>query len=738
MSSLNPTPTPPRTGILAQSSNAATVTTALAGLVFALLMLVPLWLGVCACTMFTLSATLLILATSLGVGTTAFGALTIEREKKTLDCLRLTQLTADQVLLGKIAPEMTRLATVLAVLSPTVVAVGLLGDESYGRIFGTLVIALLAGLFSTTGGLLVSSLCETTSQAVVSGWIVRGVWLLLTPVLDFVAGAVFVQSNAPPIFTSVNPLAAFAALDVPEAVSGIRPWLPAIYVGATLLSCAIFWRFAARRFDNGLASGGGLRDTHLHATWQGRGPVALARAIPGLADNPSFLRELASQMRAGAGRWPGYLVFVVLFLAPAFYAHCWTLNDLRHGHLRERAGEASVTSTAGLPETTGASFGPTTKSGSSLALVIPAHGSETSQTVVVVKGHTSTLCMRLALYRGLGIPMPEASLRFYTMRSCSDGELGTISREQQLRPGHDDRLHLSPERQPDAVTARILGLETTPSSDEVPSGALAASAQRAALHVGLAGAIALLLLYLCIRFSAFLATAVTGEKARRTWEDLALTGISAKEAVAGKVGGAMILPLLQMTVVFPLLGLFVVSGNLTVPEVLGLYAYTVALSLTAAMLGLWASATRPTSHEAHLRALCIVLGAFLVLPLLMPLMVPLMSPLALLMAITNSRRPIDSMAWFCVSLALWMTPIAATPLTAAVSFMPSLTSSPSFLRSLGGGPLNVGFATFHLMGGLMLLLSVAVLLREAAMRRLSNEHSEAITTEAETGASALA
>src|SRR5690349_20500329 len=84
----------PRTGLSASGTLAL-------GIGFAVLMLGPTAAGVCGCTTFTLSAASLVLMCAVLVGNSTLGALTSEREKKTLDCLRLTQLTANQVLASK-------------------------------------------------------------------------------------------------------------------------------------------------------------------------------------------------------------------------------------------------------------------------------------------------------------------------------------------------------------------------------------------------------------------------------------------------------------------------------------------------------------------------------------------------------------------------------------------------------------------------------------------------------------
>lgn len=681
---------------------------------FALLILVPMALGVCGCTMFALSAVAMILAASLGVGTLAFGALTVEREKKTLDGLRLTQMSAHEVLLGKLLPEFGTLAVILCVMAPTVLVAGVWGNQGLIVSFGAVAIALCAGLFSAVLGIFLSSVLLTTSQAVVAGWIAKGVWLLLTPMLDLVCGAVLVQNVSPPVFTSVNPLAAFGVLAVPEAASESRLWLPYIYPFASLGITVLLWFVTARRYTDGMAFNGGLRDKHVHPVYRnGFGPGWLSKCLPVLRNNPSFLRELAAQVRAGAGRWPGYLVFVVLFLAPTFYARSWTLNDMRLNHVQERAAQVQIVH-EDLPTV---SDGPVQKpvfTGRSVHM-------RAYNTDFALEGHTSTACLRLTLFELAGIALPRNSLKFYR-------RVGDMRGAATYNYFRDCTVFVQVEK-PDEVTATAIGLHSdvrnTPELTE--ENRLAAS--RSSLHVGIAGAITLLLLYLSIRFSAFLATAVTGQRTRRTWEDLALTGISAREAMSGKVLGAILLPVVQMTLTFPVLGTFVVSGNLDVFDIGLLYVYAIALSVAAAMLGLWASSRTTTSHDAHLRALCLVLSSFFLLPLMLPALASVIIPLAVVAALSSTRRPSSVLAWGCIAATLAIAPHAISPLTAAVSFMPSLTSSSSFLNLLTMAPTSTTEALINFGGGVLLMLSLSVVLWNSTIDRLTDANDgEAIAT----------
>ena len=692
-------------------------TAILIGVAFAIAILGPMSLGICGCTMFTLAAVALILATSLGVGNSALGALTLEREKKTLDALRLTQLSAHEVLFGKLLPELGNLAVIVLMLAPTVVAAGLWGPETLTVTFGAVAIAILAGLFASVLGLFMSSVFETTSQAVVAGWIAKGVWLILTPALDMVVGALLVQNVSPPVFTSINPLAAFGVLDVPEAAVGTRLLLPLLFPLATLVVGGLLWMITARRYASGMVSGGGMRDRVVHSVYRrGFGPDVLQRWFPGFRNNPAFVRELASQVRAGAGRWPGYLVFVVLFLAPSFYSRSWTLNDLALANAAHSGPAASlcVEDSGSGPSASEQGGVAGTGSGVHLATWVPASGSETHGTRVdaVLKGHTSTGCLRLFLLQSLGVPLPADQLCFIVRKPSS------------IDARQIENVHVETADQVDPRAAARFGLGPQADVRPLEKGRREA-AERASLRVGMVGAIVLLLLYVSIRYSAFLATAVTGERARRTWEDLALTGIPVREAMKGKVLGAVLLPVLQMTLAFPVLTVFVAMGNLTFGEVCALYVYALAVSLAATTLGLWASARTATSHDANLRALSMVLAGFLVLPVLLPLVSGYAFFGVLLVALTtwvSRRKPVLALAWAGLGVLLAVAPETVSPLTALVTFMPSLSNGAWFLAQFGLDPHCAEAQLLSLVCAAAAMFFLSVIFWEGAMEAITDGH----------------
>lgn len=685
---------------------------ALYALLFAALVFLPLALGVCSCTMFGFASIAMVLGAALLVGSTAFGALTIEREKKTLDSLRLTQLTASQIAAAKLWPEMRLLGRLLLAFGPTVLACGALSPEGLPGGVEVLAVAATGGFLSATMALAISSLCDTTSRAVVAGWTLRGVWLLITPVFDLVLGAVLVQEKAVAAFSFLNPLSALVGILVPEASHGTAVWLPFLSPVAMALAGLLLFKLASRRFDNGLQHGASLTDRVVHPIYRrGWGPKWLQSKIPALRSNPAFLREMTAQFRAGAGRWPGYAVFVVLFLAPFFYAKSWAMKDAVQNAMdapgySQLQVSHDVTPRISNPVETGTQ--PIDLGGRNVRL------EARDGTCLVMKGHTGNFCSRLYLYYALQVPLPRHEMVVV--------DYGT-NHPSYFQANDPQPMAMTPV---DDTTAQMYGLSDADGSQGPDNQLDADSADRlnkASMSVGLAGTVVLLLLYLGIRCSGFLAAAVTGERDRKTWEDLALTGIQPDRALAGKLAGSLLIMAFQMTLAFPVLGFFVMTGNLTLPEMGALYLYALAVMVTAGCIGLWASATSQTSHQAHGKALLCVVSGFLLAPFLNGFVGGLLAGLALLAALGSlglNRRG-QAMSLAGISFSLLLAPKVASPVTAILMFMPSLTESHTpltraFPMSTVTGPEAIVFG----MAALVFLASLSSFLWNESLRRMSD------------------
>lgn len=683
----------------------------LAGSAFTLLTLGPWLAGMCGCTMFEVGSLLLVVAAALLGGNSVYGAITGEREKKTLDSLRLTQLTPGQLVLGKLMGEFAALGRLLAVAAPALLVLATLGGaglEAFLQVFG---IAALAGLFASVSGIFVSSMAATTSQAVVSGWIVKAVWLVGTPILDVVARAVLVQRDPVPMFTSLNPLAALAVATVPEAADGSFRWIVGLYGVTTLLALAAMGWVAARRVAQDPSGGLGIDDGRVHAAYRnGWGPKWLQRAVPGLGRNATFLREVAFQTRTGGASWPGYLVYLVLFLAPFLYARAWAVqNEVALNDIAAPPAQVEISAQppsdfpADVPQTSGA-FG-----GTAYARVPGA------LTTLVFHGHKPATCFRLGLYQSLGVPMPEGSV-----------EVVVVS-EPAVATGQvvvDRTIHVQSVSEASADVLQPFGMAPqAPEEAPVMTADRREAAMQRALHVGLTGTLVLFLLYLSIRCTGFLAGSLTGEKDRRSWQDLALTGVPAAQVLRGKLWGALVFTLLQMTVVFPVLSLYVFSGSLTGLELTGLYVYAGGLAVAAGLLGLWASARSNTTHQSQGRALGLSLVAFMLVPLTGTSMTPVLIGLATIAAMfALSRRSGTWLGWLGMALGLVLAPHALSPLTAVVSFMPSLYSgSASLLAALDVAPATSGLGLVNFLGTMLFLAGAGFAFWKGALEHVTDQ-----------------
>ncbi len=650
---------------------------------FAAVVLGPQALGVCGCTTLALGSFIMILATALLVGNSAITALAEEREKKTLVFLRLTMLSAPQVMLLKMVPEFLVLRSVLLVTAPVVLLAGLL-DGSLTQALYQVALAGATGVFAAGAGIYLSTMFQNKSKAVVGGWIFKAVWLLLTPLFDTVVAAVTVQTTTPPVFMNLNPMAAWWFSAAPEAASGAQHWLTFLALPAMLLVSLGLVLVAARRFDAGLIVGNIVGDEQIHSVYEtGWGPQWLQSRFPVFRKNPLFLRELAVQMRGGAGRWPGYAVFAVLFLAPFMYARMWAIKD------------ADMPQPTNVPHVSVNAYNNEAPADGQPA--ISMHTQDGVQLVLL--GHKPCLCFRLILNQAFDVPLPAGQVREVHVAYTA---------------GYGSRPQLT---YTDPQTGSVGAAVTAP--QPIDPGTLE-SIDRSSLSWGFTGAVFMLLVYVGIRCSGFLATAVTGERDRRSWEDLALTILKPGEAMTGKTLGSLLLPLVQMTATFPLLLFFVFSGNLSVVEVGFLYSYVVALAVAAGLLGLWASSISATSHEAHARALGLGFVIFVVAPALLPMAV-LVGLGALLMggALTAMRNRLgEAMGWFGLSAALLLCPSAVSPMTAVLSFMPSLNLAGMHAVGDGANP----YAAF--VCAMLAIVSFSSLLWHGVINRLHEPEQE--------------
>jgi len=679
----------------------------LAALVGGLALLGPWLAGVCACTMFEIGALLLVLLAALRGGNTLYGAITGEREKRTLDSLRLTQLTAGQVVVGKISGELVSLFWLVLSALPALLFLTVVGGTPPQALVGTLAVAVAAGLFASASGLLASSLAATTSQAVLSGWIFKGLWLVLSPLCDLLLRAVLVRSEAPVFFTAANPVAALALVTIPEAASGVGRWLVPANLGFLVLGSLAMLALASRRLAGEAPSTSEVQQGAVHPAWRKAwAPSWVQDLVPGFSGNAAFLREIAWQARTGAGAWPGLAIWLVLFLAPFLYARAWSMQN-SEPVMPAFSPRVEVRLRAPL----GAQPPPTQSVGQAGARVVfataPGH-----RTALVIRGHRPETCFRLALYQAFGIPMPW----------------GAVQALEPVGPPHGAvrELRLRPLEQVDPQTLGDLAMAPPPPPPPPPGFGHRAgpvsphdpgNSQARALQVGLLGTVLLFLLNLSVRSTALLAGALTGERDRRTWQDLALTGITARQVVFGKLGGALLLPLFQMTLAFPVLLIYVLAGVLSPLDLGTLYVFAVALALASGLLGLWSSARAGSTHASQGAAMaCLLLAcvAGLVTGPSQYWAIPAVMALVGGGVFLVTRRSTWK-GWLVMSLGLFVAPLALSPLAAVAGFIPALGRLTGLV-----GPHESLFGAAGFLGTLLFLAGLSLVLVRGILERVED------------------
>lgn len=650
-----------------------------------------LLMGVCGCTAFTMVSALLLTAMALLVGNRGFGALTAEREKKTLDSLRLTQWSANQILFHKVRGEMLLGLSVLAGLTPALFFTG--WWSGYGILTAAKIwmLAAATGVLSTAFGIFISSLFETTSRAIVAGWVGKGIWLLLTPVADAVTSAVLVQDGAPNAFRLLNPFATLWNLSIPEGSQGLAAasgWASPLLM---LVLAAGLWRFTAARFDAGLPFGSALNDRRVHGVYRS-GWSWLPKT---LSENPFFMRDFALQLRQGAGRWPGYGVFLVLFMAPLLYAHSYAAKS----HLDRVTSQPKIRPVHVSHSSSANESFPHTSVTPGMNRTSTEFYAGTTRLVLI--GHSGHACLRMMAHSLVGAPLPADQLKVVVTSPyrSSDGPKVLVDSNT------------------DPVAQKLTGAaHVTRSTSHLGSTTRLPSRMRDRVtRVGLGGTVFLLLIYLAIRCSGFLTTAVTGERDRKSWEDLALTGAGADQAMTGKLGAALTMPLIQMSFAFPVLLFFVLGGKLGIGELLGMYVYAVSLALVAGSVGLFASAFAGSSHAANAWCLGAVAFTFTVAGGLSQAVSGLVFMWAVVAAVANfcgSKNARRGFPLLGIAFGALLNPSALAPFAAVKSFMPAL----------GGAVGPAGVLQF--LGAWVFLVSLGLLLWEITLTKLRHSDDE--------------
>jgi hypothetical protein len=629
-----------------------------------LVSLIAMALLLCFCTLLPAVLLLSFVFNALVLGGSLFAALAQEREKRTIDALRLTQLSSLDILFLKARFELRAWAKGNAVLMGLMLAAGLAGGEPLLWVLSGAAALAAGGLLSIALALAVSTRSETTSSAVVSGWVCKGAWLAGLPLLDQVLEAVFVTDGPVHLFRFLDP--AWVALRVGEAsffeVSGLS--LAGLWIGslATVAVAALAVLQSSRLIDSSFESSASLDDRDRHSAYGKTFPL-------GLHDNPFFVRELAWQMRSGAGRWPGYAVFATLFLAPFLYG-------LAQGQRGQQAEPVKIVRQDVVTETRA----PRPSSSDSQMDRIPAEPRQ----VQVVRPHS-----HLCLSRAMGLPVATS--------------------HREVRPGC--RNVVTPTGRVEQVSETTLARMQSDPAQVSHGREVSQSYLQYELGRGLLTGLVLTVIYLFVRGGAFMAGSITGEKERRAWDQIALTGVSPETFVSGKLFAVLAYPVRQMLMATPVLALFVAYGVLSVVEMVLVVALLLACFIAAGALGMASSAYGSSSHEAQGLALLVAAG-LLLLPMTPQVgTAVLVGGLLYLLPRTGLSLSAQLVAAMSAATLILVGGSAVSPVAAVMELCGSSLCQP--------GLISVVTGTF---GGLLCsavsMLGVAALLYKVAVRNL--------------------
>lgn len=548
----------------------------------ALIALVFLSVLLCFCSLFPAAVFVSFVFNAVVLGSSLFATLAQEREKRTIDALRLTQLSSYDILWLKSHRERSAWLKGNVLLTGLMLLAGLQANIPGLWILSGAAAMAAGGRLAIALALAISTRSETTSSAVVSGWITKGVWLVGLPLLDKVVEAVFVTNSSVALFRYLDP--AWVALKVSEGSffeqSGLT--LVGLWLGilaSLVISGLAVWQ-SSRLIDSSFESAATLEDRNRHRAYGKSYPL-------GLHDNAFFVREMAWQMRSGAGRWPGYAVFFTLFLAPFLYGVAQSQKTQQDEPTRVIRGEVLQQVVQGAPSVSNNfAFEPTEKPGDGHGCVEPM------EAPVARHRHHGGFC----LSRMMGIPVNDPVY-------VRPGEVSVVTPSGRVIPMSEEaaRAHY------DSVNSQ--------SNDSSRLDNSSLSVQRSALEFelgrGLLTGLLLTIIYLFVRGGAFMAGSVTGEKERRAWDQIALTGLTPESYVTGKLAAVLAFPLKQMLVAAPSLALFVAFGVMSPVQGVLVIAMLVASFVAAGTLGVATSTLRPTSHQAQGAALGMSAGLLL-------------------------------------------------------------------------------------------------------------------------------
>lgn len=527
------------------------------------------WVFLCFCSFLPFVLFLSFLFNAVFLGSGLFSVMAQEREKRTIDALRLTQLSSLDILRYKARGElkMWKVVNGLLLVTSGLAALWAQSPIAWALVGATTLAA--GGLLSIALALAVSTRCETTSSAVVSGWVTKGVWLVGLPILDFVIEAVFVLHRDLNLFSYLDPAWVYGTV-VSSFIFETGSWsLLTLALGGLVTALVAIGLVVQSSWliDGSFEAAATLDDRHRHSVYSARFPF-------GLEKNPFMVREMAWQVRTGAGAWPGYAVFFTLFLAPFLYG---LAQQSKH---HEKQPVKVVRQSVARP----------TNSLTMINLTQPTphqhvhtHPSSSPETGTETARYHEGFC----LSQMMGLPVPTEARR-HTTRSAYD----------------QDRIVVQGDGNVSLVADHVVAsMNKDVKRKKRKRSKVRRSFLQNELDRGLLTGLILSILYLFIRGGAFMSGAVTGEKERRAWDQIALTGATPHTYLSGKLLGVLYFPMRQLLLTSPILILFALYGGRSLSEILAVVGLLVTSFMAAAGLGLLSTSCQATSHQAQGMAL---------------------------------------------------------------------------------------------------------------------------------------
>jgi len=553
----------------------------------------------CPCTLFTIACFLQVLLVVTIPGRFATVAIAGEREKKTLDGLRLTSMGPTGIITGKILPDLLDLAKIILVTSPFLLLLGWsFSGTNFFTPFLVIFISISSGITMICGLVLLSAYSSTVSSAIVMSWVLRFVWLAITPLLDSLIAAITARPVTVPFFSNLNPFVPMFVLLMPGALTqSLWKYTLFIYPFIVPLFCISSVYLSAALIEKGEKASQNGRSKNFDFFSSGNFADRISDVIT-IFKNPIFLKEIASYRKNLAGFIPGVLVFVILLLAPYFYCVSSGVKafnfGIRHNHTMVTSVETRVND---MTEYDSIPSFPSDKTGITVRNNIGE--------VFNLPGHKESGCLRVILYEAIALPLPYRPLTADTHNETYNN--------QSSNP--------------------VLQAHNTSNNCSIPSGTVTGNNQnlqnpvisvdynvlaedRNVLFAGFYLSLFLLIVYLVFRSSSFLCSTYNTEKNKLTWDLLMLTQLKPSDIISGKLMGALFIPLLQMTTGFLALSFWIYKGVITLSGAFGFYVFCVSIVICAGLLGQYNSITSPSAHVSQGKTIGRVAVLLLVLPVL--------------------------------------------------------------------------------------------------------------------------